>query len=136
MSNMFVEIFAWWTGNTWGTRLWTRRHGEKVGTDEAGNTYYQTRGGKVDPALGYVRRWVIYAGHAEASKIPPGWHGWLHYRVDTPPSRESYVPRDWQVPHRENPTGSPAAYRPKGSIVGAARRAPATGDYQPWSPVD
>ena len=58
------------------------------------------------------RRWVIYRNLAEASQIPPEWHGWMHYLVDTPPTEENYVPRPWQKPHRMNMTGTPQAYRP------------------------
>ena len=47
-------------------------YGERVGEDEFGNRYYRTKGGKIDPALGFERRWVIYNGYAEASKIGAG----------------------------------------------------------------
>ena len=77
---------------------------------------------------------MIYNGYAEASAIPPGWHGWMHHRTDTPPSAESYKPRDWQKPHQPNLTGTAAAYRPKGSILGAGRRPQVTGDYDAWTP--
>jgi NADH:ubiquinone oxidoreductase subunit len=130
--SILSEIFCWWGGNTWGTRLFTLRKGKVVGTDEMGNTYYiQNRG--VGP-LGVPRRWVIYKDGAEASKVSPDWHGWLHYTVDTPPTEESYKARPWQKPHRMNMTGTPEAYRPAGSILTTAHRPKATGDYKPWSP--
>jgi NADH:ubiquinone oxidoreductase subunit len=77
---------------------------------------------------------VIYKDLAEASKIPPEWHGWMHYTVDTPPTEEKYAARPWQKPHVENLTGTPAAWRPPGSILGTGHRAPATGDYKAWKP--
>jgi NADH:ubiquinone oxidoreductase subunit len=80
------------------------------------------------------RRWVIYKTLAEASQVPPEWHGWLHYMIDTPPSEETYVARPWQKPHRMNLTGTPEAYRPPGSILSTGKRPAATGDYQPWQP--
>ena len=43
---LFTELFAWWTGNTIGTRLYTWRKGERVGEDGLGNVYYRERGGK------------------------------------------------------------------------------------------
>ena len=46
-------------------------YGEFVGEDEFGNRYYRTRGGKIDPTLGFERRWVIYNGYTEASCVPP-----------------------------------------------------------------
>jgi NADH:ubiquinone oxidoreductase subunit len=126
MKSLLLQFFTWWNGATWGTRFFTWRKGEFVGTDEFGNSYYRERGGK--------KRWVIYKDLAEASQIPPGWHGWMHHRVDTPPSEGDYTPRAWQKPHRANATGTPAAYRPKGSILTPESRPQVTGDYQAWSP--
>ena len=134
MRDFLTHVFTWWNGWTYGTKLWTSRFGEKVGTDEFGNVYYRTRGGKVDPTLGFQRRWVIYNGPAEASTIPAGWHGWMHHRVDTPPSEQQYVPRPWQLPAQANQTGTPAAYRPSGSILKDAQRPAATGAYDAWTP--
>lgn len=126
------EIFSWWGGNSWSNRIYTALRGRLVGTDAEGNRYYiQTRG--VGP-LGVPRRWVIFAREAEASKIPPEWHGWMHYTVDTPPTEEKYTPRPWEKPHVENFTGTPAAWRPPGSILSKGQRASATGDYKAWKP--
>src|SRR5438552_3870279 len=110
MKTFLLQFFTWWSGVTLGTRFYTWRHGERVGEDEFGNVYYQTRGGVVDPALGIVRRWVIFSGDTEATKVPPGWHGWLRHNADIPPSRDTYVPREWQKEHRPNMTGTPFAY--------------------------
>ncbi len=130
--SILSEIFSWWGGNTWSNRLYTWARGRLVGTDEFGNRYYvQSRG--VGP-LGKPRRWVIYKNLAEASQVPPDWHGWLHYTVDTPPDAEVYRPRPWQRRHRMNMTGTPEAYRPKGSILAVGSRPKATGDYKPWRP--
>ena len=85
---IFSEIFSWWGGNTWGTRLTILRQGRLVGNDDFGNRYYEQSKG-VGP-LGRPRRWVTYTDFAEASKVPPDWHGWLHYTVDTPPTEENY----------------------------------------------
>ena len=134
MRDFLIHVFTWWNGWTFGTKLWTSRFGERVGTDEFGNVYYRTRGGKVDPTLGFQRRWVIYNGPAEASTIPAGWHGWMHHRVDTPPSEQNYVPRPWQLPAQANLTGTAGAYRPSGSILKDAQRPAATGDYDAWTP--
>ena len=64
---LLAEIFTWWHGQTVGTRLLTWRRGERVGEDAAGNIFYQTRDGK--------RRWVIFNGESEASRVSPDWHG-------------------------------------------------------------
>jgi NADH:ubiquinone oxidoreductase subunit len=126
------EIFSWWGGNTWSNRLYTALRGRCVGSDRDGNRYYVQRRG-VGP-LGVPRRWVIYQHGAEASRVPPEWHGWMHYMVDTPPSEETYTPRPWEKPHRMNMTGTAEAYRPSGSILKSGRRPKATGDYKPWQP--
>lgn len=129
---IFSEIFSWWGGNTWSNRLYTALRGRHVGTDDEGNRYFVQNKG-VGP-LGVPRRWVIYKDGAEASKIPPDWHGWMHYTVDTPPTEEKYTPRPWQKPHQSNLTGTPAAHRPAGSILASGTRPRATGDYKPWRP--
>jgi NADH:ubiquinone oxidoreductase subunit len=134
MKQFFLKLFTWWNSETFGTQLWTWRFGELVGTDEQGNRYYRTKGRKIDPTLGFERRWVIYNGVAEASRIPPDWHGWMHHTVDVAPTEESYTAREWQKPHVPNMTGTPLAYRPSGSTLASGRRPKATGDYQPWMP--
>ena len=130
MKTFFARLFTWWNGQTLGTRFHTWRHGTKVGQDEAGNIYYEGR----KDAEGRTRRWVIYNGYAEASTIPPGWHGWMHHRTDTPPSAEDYKPLEWQKPHIPNLTGSAGAYRPRGSVLGNTERPRVTGDYDAWTP--
>ncbi|MBI1385577.1 MAG: NADH:ubiquinone oxidoreductase subunit NDUFA12 [Rhizobiales bacterium] len=130
---VFRELFAWWTGNTVALRLQTARNGEFVGEDDLGNRYYRQRRG-VGP-LGKPRRWVIYKDIAEASLVPPEWHGWLHHTVDTPPTEEDVKPRRWEKPHRPNLTGTPQAYRPRGSILGdEAPAEPAAPGYRAWKP--
>lgn len=130
MKKFWLQFFTWWNGETLGTRFYTWRKGVKVGEDEFGNLYYQ---GGLD-SEGRPRRWVIYNGPTEPSMIPPGWHGWMHHRVDTPPASENYRAREWQKPHLPNLTGTPMAYRPKGSTVRGDQRPTVTGDYDAWTP--
>jgi NADH:ubiquinone oxidoreductase subunit len=130
----FVQFFTWWNGQTLGTRFHTWRFGEFVGEDEFGNRYYRRKGHVIDSNMGDERRWVIYNGLADLSRVPPGWRGWLWHTVDVPPSEEKYVPREWEKPHLPNLTGTPAAYRPRGSILAEGQRPAATGDYVPWRP--
>jgi NADH:ubiquinone oxidoreductase subunit len=123
------DLFTWWNGATLSTRLYTARHGALVGQDSFGNSYYEDKR-DIGPA-GRRRRWVIYGGDTEASRVPPEWFGWLHYIVDEPPGHD-YQPKGWQKPHVENRTGTPGAYRPAGSILNPQRRRPAAPDYEPW----
>lgn len=134
MLQRLAQFFTWWNSATLNTLLHTRLYGELVGTDRYGNAYYRTRGGRIDPALGFERRWVIYAGEAEGSMTPPGWYGWLHHTFDVPPPDENYMPRDWEKPHQPNMTGTALAWRPPGSTLASGVRPPATGDYEAWTP--
>lgn len=114
---------------TIGTRLFTWLHGTKVGDDADGNVYYEEkrlrRGAR-------TRRWVVYSGEPEASKVPPEWHAWLHYTTDAPIVVAH--PRPWQKPHLANATGTPLGYRPPGHDYEGGHRARASGDYEAWSP--
>ncbi|MEZ0103454.1 NADH:ubiquinone oxidoreductase subunit [Bradyrhizobium elkanii] len=103
MKQFLLKFFTWWNGQTFGTQLWTSRFGELVGEDEQGNRYYRTKGGEVDPTLHFERRWVVYNGYAEASRIPAGWHGWLHHTVDVPPTEQNYQAREWEKPPSAEP---------------------------------
>ena len=87
MSKFLLQFFTWWNGQTLGTRFHTWRNGTRVGEDETGNVYYQ---GGTD-SEGRTRRWVIYKDYAEASAIPPGWHGWMHHRTDVAPPQRTIL---------------------------------------------
>ncbi len=115
-----------------GTYLDTWRRGELVGTDEFGNSYYRDkrrRRGRRE------RRWVLYDGAIEASRVPPEWHAWLHHTVDEPPLDER-PRRPWQKEHQPNLTGTGQAYRPPGHQLAGGQRDKATGDYEAWRPPD
>ena len=114
-----------------GTLIYTWLRGERVGIDEFGNRYYRSGRNKLH---GRERRWVLYKGRAEASAVPPEWHAWLHHTTDDPLFRLVGEARPWQRPHVANRTGTPEAYRPRGHELKGGRRAPATGDYEPWVP--
>ncbi|HSF95465.1 MAG TPA: NADH:ubiquinone oxidoreductase subunit NDUFA12 [Thermohalobaculum sp.] len=123
---ILTEIFTWWNGQTVGTRLFTARKGQKVGEDEQGNKFYQTADGK--------RRWVIYNGVAEASRISPDWHGWMHHTYDEIPSQAPLPRKAWEKDHKENLTGTGGAYHPPGSVLTPASRPRVAGDYEAWQP--
>src|SRR3954451_12627675 len=135
LKEFFTQFFTWWNGQTLGTRFHTWRFGELVGTDEFGNRYYRRVGRPIDSNMGPERRWVIYNGLADLSRVPLGWCGWLWHTVDVPPSEETYVPREWEKPHIPNLTGKHSAYRPRGSILGPGVRPAADGEYVPRRPA-
>lgn len=116
--------------NLW-TRIFTGWHGQFVQMDSFGNRYYQERRQRDGLRR---RRWVIYKDAAEATRIPPEWHAWLHYTIDEPPRNGGVPHRDWQKPHQPNLTGTDEAYRPPGHLLAGGDRDKATGDYEPWTP--
>ncbi len=124
---LFANAFTWWNDASWGTRLFTRRHGREVGRDEAGNVYFQHR---KDPA----RRWVIYAGSNDSSRVPPGWNAWLRGTIDELPEKGLPQRRPFEAEPKPNLTGTADAWRPQGSLGSGGQRPIATGDYQAWKP--
>jgi NADH:ubiquinone oxidoreductase subunit len=105
-----------------------------VGKDSTGNKYYTAGKRK---GYKHERRWVIYNGAPEATKIPPEWHGWMHHQTDQVPSSDiKSFRRKWQKPHRSNMTGTSEAYRPPGHVSKGGKRDKATGDYEAWSPTE
>ena len=131
---MLKKIFTWWNGATIGTLFTIKKQGEFVGEDSLGNRYYEARTARDSYDVGRRRRWVIYKGYAEASKIPPEWHGWMHYTWDEPPTKDPVLRRAWELDHQPNLTGSAASYRPAGHDYAGGKRAAASGDYESWTP--
>ena len=130
---MLKRIFTWWNGATLGTLFTIRRLGVPVGTDAYGNRYFEAKSNR-NSYDGRKRRWVIYEGYADASKVPPEWFGWLHHIIEAPPTEAALPAKAWQKPYLPNLSGTPFAYRPKGSIARGGERARATGDYEAWTP--
>ena len=114
-----------------GTMIYTWLNGVLVGTDQFGNRYYRARKGKL---YGRERRWVLFRGDVEASRVPPEWHAWLHHTVSEQLSEEAVESKPWQKEHLANQTGTVGAYRPQGHAYRGGERAAATGDYEPWIP--
>ena len=124
---LFANAFTWWNGASWSTSLFSRRNGSEAGRDDAGNIYFQH---KDDPA----RRWVIYGGSNDSSRVPPTWNAWLRGTIPDVPAKALPPRRRFEVDPQPNLTGTADAYRPGGSLSGTGVRAPATGDYQAWKP--
>jgi NADH:ubiquinone oxidoreductase subunit len=113
---------------TWITHFFLTLSADYVGEDDLGNTYYRKQ-----TSLGERRR-VIYAGIAEASKVPASWYGWLHYTDEAPPSDTPPKKRFWQKAHRPNLTGTSEAWRPPGHVLSGGKRQSSGSDYQAWRP--
>lgn len=106
-----------------GTKLNTFLFGKKLGQDEFGNKYFTNSKGK---------RWVIYQGLDEASKVPAEWHRWLHKTTDELPV--DVKKHSWEQQHLPNLTGTVHSYAPKGHISRGGKRSKTTGDYTAWKP--
>lgn len=123
---IFRSIFTWWTGATMVAGRHIRRNGHQVGQDGVGNTYFQSKHGD--------RRWVIYNGENDASRIEPDWYAWMHKQIDDVPDRAmGPAPKYLAVP-TANMTGTPLAYRPTGALERGGQRQASGGDYQAWTP--
>lgn len=79
-----------------------------VGTDQFGHQYYEAK--YSFDYLNRRKRFVIYDGLAEPSKIPPKWHAWLHRLInDIPDDKKNFF---WQKDHQPNLSGTNLAYTP------------------------
>lgn len=122
--NSLLRGVTWWNGQTLNTQLFTWRKGIKVGEDAEGNVYYRNADSS--------KRWVIFNGEIEATRVNADWHGWLHHSWDETPEALPLAHKTWEKPHQENLTGTALAYAPAGSI---RREKPADrGDYEAWQP--
>ena len=117
-------------GMNLGTWLFTRLKGRRVGTDA--DWQHLLRGAAAAPQAAGCRRWVAYAGPAEASLVPPEWHSWLHYTTDEPlVERAAPLVGEAASAKRHRYTGE---LPPPGHDYQGGQRARATGDYEAWTP--
>lgn len=128
IGTFFGKIFTWWNGATVTTLLNSALTGEKVGSDAQGNTYHRAKKPypKGHPFAGRERRWVIYNGANDASRVPAEWHGWLHGAFDTVPESNLPPPRIWETEFTPNATGTATAHRPRSGAQ--------AGGYEAWQP--
>ncbi len=130
---MIAQLFTWWNSGTYGTSFTLWRKGAKlIGKDEQGNRYFEET--KASGPAGRIRRWVIYHGIADASRVPPDWHGWLHHTFEEPPTETTLKKHDWERDHLPNMTGTPLAYHPQGSLELGGKGGEIATDYEAWSP--
>lgn len=106
--------------------------GRFVGCDDYNNRYYEEKVSSASSGA-HPRRWVIYNGNHEASKVPPEWHAWLHYRADRPLQGQEYA---WKQPYQPNLTGTSKAYKPDtiedGKVIRLTTKMKRP--YEPWKP--
>jgi len=110
---------------TIGTKLYTAFFGKKLGEDEFGNRYFTSKGGK---------RWVMFNGIDEASKVPAEWHRWLHKTTNDLPSNISKY--DWEKPHLPNLSGTENAYLPTNHASRPGAKTANAKKYVAWNPEE
>ena len=117
MLTIFKQIFTWWNQETIGTKIKTFFYGKYVGTDSFGNKYYESRKKK---------RWVIYSGEIDASKIPAEWYSWIHHTPNRIENNHDLTKYKWQKAHQINLTGTEKAYYPNKDKDGIKKK------YKSW----
>ena len=114
-----------------GTTLYTWFYGNIVGNDSNDNKYYCNSKNFEDLDS---KRWVIFNGNIEATKIPPHWHAWLHKSIDVPPINYAHQ-YSWQKDHEQNMTGTDQAYYPDSHPLSKSFKAEAIKEeYESWKP--
>ena len=112
MFGFLKQIFTWWNHQTIGTLFFTLFNGKYAGKDQFGNKYYSNKKGK---------RWVIYKGEVEATKIPPEWYLWMHHLSKEKPQKDLKI-FSWQKEHVGNLTGTEKAHKVEGSITSKIKK--------------
>ena len=78
-------------------KIYSNFFAKKIGFDDYGNTYY-SKSSSSSVNNFRERRWVIYNGDVEASKVPQEWNAWLHHSVGNVPDKRSKKPK-WIKKH-------------------------------------
>ena len=115
-----------------GTYFYTWFFGNFVGNDENYNKYYCNSKNFEDRE---AKRWVVFNGVKEATKVPPHWHAWLHKTIDTPPVKYSHV-YNWQKEHHPNLSGTSDAYYPSSHPLSKSKNNidKTEEEYEKWRP--
>ena len=122
---IFKEIFTWWHNQTIGTRIYSFLNGYQVGKDKFGNLYMHNKNDS--------KRWVLYTGEVDSTKVPPEWNGWLRFTSNEIPTTEKRY--KWEKEHLKNQTGTKNSYYPSASVF-RNPRSKKRAEYEQWSPKD
>ncbi|EOD50723.1 NADH:ubiquinone oxidoreductase 17.2kDa subunit [Neofusicoccum parvum] len=101
--------------------------GTLIGTDRYGNKYFEN----LEEELPLRTRWVDYKDHEyDPSQIEPGWHAWMSYMVDKPPTEDKIMQRQlraWEPKeHRPTLTWSRSGFKTYSTTKAK---------YSPWAPI-
>ncbi|KAK4893116.1 hypothetical protein LTR27_008456 [Elasticomyces elasticus] len=103
------------------------KRGTFIAKDSYGNKFYEN----LEEELPLRTRWVDYHDKEfDPSQIEPGWHAWMSYMVDKPPSEDKLLQRGvrmWEGGmHRPLLTMTRSAYKPYSTVKNKVN---------PWKPV-
>ncbi|OOO05931.1 NADH:ubiquinone oxidoreductase 17.2 kD subunit [Aspergillus oryzae] len=101
--------------------------GTLIGVDRYGNKFFEN----IEEELPLRTRWVDYKEKEyDPSQIEPGWHAWISYMVDQPPTADKIMQtgvRTWELSeHRPMLTLSRAAFKTYNTVKPK---------YSAWDPV-
>ncbi|KAE8418275.1 NADH ubiquinone oxidoreductase subunit NDUFA12-domain-containing protein [Aspergillus pseudocaelatus] len=101
--------------------------GTLIGVDRYGNKFFEN----LEEELPLRTRWVDYKEKEyDPSQIEPGWHAWISYMVDQPPTADKILQtgvRTWELSeHRPMLTLSRAAFKTYNTVKPK---------YSAWDPV-
>ncbi len=96
--------------------------GKKIANDKFGNKYYMVF---IDMLFIKIeKRYVLYNGIKDSSKIPPEYNNWLMGNVDDISTLQT---RAWVKSHLPNLSGTKLAYYPKEDNLNSKKK-------QAWKP--
>ncbi|KAK3053819.1 hypothetical protein LTR09_005099 [Extremus antarcticus] len=103
------------------------KRGTFIAADRYGNEYYEN----LEEELPLRTRWVDYKmKEYDPSQIEPGWHAWMSYMVDKPPSEDPIMQRGLRA-------WEPTEHRPVLSMSNSAFKTYNTtkNKYSAWKPA-
>ncbi|KAJ6110077.1 NADH-ubiquinone oxidoreductase subunit B17.2 [Penicillium sp. IBT 16267x] len=103
--------------------------GTLIGTDRWGNKYYEN----MAEELPLRTRWVDYKTSFpewEPSQLEPGWHAWISYMVDAPPTQDKLLQTGLR--HYEAREHRPNLTQTRGAFKTYSTTRP---KYSAWTPV-
>ena len=93
------------------TIIKTKLFAKLVGIDNFGNLYFEHNTQKT--SVGKKKRFCIYNGTSESSRVPAVFHSWLHYSHDDIALIKFLPKYPWQKEHTINMTGTNFATIPQ-----------------------
>ncbi|MFA6280135.1 MAG: NADH-ubiquinone oxidoreductase subunit NDUFA12 family protein [Bdellovibrionales bacterium] len=117
-----------------GTKLTVVLFGRLAFTDAYDNRYYVVQKPRWR-SKATEKRWVLYAGAPEATKVPPEAFVWLHHLCDQPLPKVGRTRYGKDVEHHPNLTGTVVASFPSGYGLSLKKGTlPRHRDNQAWQP--